>query len=145
MKYRYFIGLTTSLVISLLLSVSCKPASRSDFACDNVACDTIDTYSLRQYCPDTTIDYNLTYRDTARLIRADGELSFSISQCRNCTGKLEVPIVDEQHQVIDTVQVNYSGDGISDRINITALGKAANGTLRVDWKTGGKVFYIKLQ
>lgn len=110
--------------------------------CDNVVCDTIDTYLLKQICTDKTIEYNLTYKDTVDLTRLDGEITFEIHHCGRCEGMEYVDVLSHDNKNIEKVKVNYNGGGQSEKISLNTLSKFIPATVKVNWAEHGKVFYI---
>lgn len=134
------IGLLTLLTI-LVVTRSCNNNPKS-LKCDNVVCDTISNYYLTQICKDTTILYDLTYIDTAKLIRPDGELTFSIHECGHCEGVQQVDMIGKNNKVVQTVKVNYNGNGKSENIRIESLNIFLDKIIKVNWIEHGKIFYI---
>lgn len=128
-----------ALIITTL--TSCDNAD-IDVKCDNVVCDTIDTYLFRQISSDKTIEYDLTYTDTVKLTKLDGEVTFEIHQCRHCEGIEYVDLISHDNKTIEKVKVHYSGGGQSEKISLNTLSKFIKSTVKVNWTKHGKVFYI---
>ena len=128
-------------VLTILVWTSCniKPSS---IKCDDIVCDTISTYFVKQIINDKTILYNVTYTDTIKLKELDGEITFEIHQCSNCKGTEYVDILSHDNKTIANVKVTYDGGGQSDKIPLKTLSKYIPTTIKINWEGRGKVFYL---
>jgi hypothetical protein len=135
---KLFLGL---LLVSLY---SCSTVQhQTKVECDNVVCDTINNYFLKQVCKDTTIEYNFTYTDTIKLKRIDGVFSFRVMRCQNCQGTQFVNVLNSNGKIIQELEVEHNYGAHSTESNIEDISMYLNPYIKIDWKDyGGKVFYL---
>jgi hypothetical protein len=139
---KIFIFLISTLLgLTSLAWTSCDN-DKVGVTCDNIVCDTINTYLVKQTCDGKTVEYNLTYTDTVKLERLYGEITFEIHQCKRCQGMEYVDLLSHDNLRVGKVKVNYNGGGQSEKINIEGLSSYIKSTLKVNWSDHGKVFYI---
>jgi hypothetical protein len=128
----------------LILFYSCSGTQHvTKVECNTVVCDTIDNYVLSQFCKDTTIIYNLTYTDSIKLKRLDGDLAFKIIRCQSCKGIEYVNILTNDEKLIQEVVVRHNkSGGESEKFTVDTLKAHLDPYVKVNWFEYGKVFYI---
>jgi hypothetical protein len=130
-------------ILALVTLGACAGAEHvTQVECSNIRCDTIDTYEVNQFCADSTYHYDLTYVDTIRLQRMDGELSFALHRCHGCKGTQFAWILDENNKPLKEVMILHKGVAVSEKIKLEELFEGPDKYVKVNWSDPGKIFYL---